>query len=143
MVNHLDDYKKELEQSINDTEVNRHIHRIAESLLRRDNSIQFLFGAGMSAESDLPTSRKVSIDLLSKFFPDDFNRITEERKNELISEFPFESFVAGIEKILEKRRETLTQILEGVIIKPLKEIHQGHKDLVSICFFEGKQPLLN
>ena len=141
MDQNLFDNQKELEQSRDVTAINRAIKRIADSLLRGDNSIQFLFGAGMSVESNAPTSRDVSMHLLSEFFPDDFEQIPADRKEELINEYPFEAYISAIEKTYNKR-DDLTKILNELITPSNLTIHQGHIDLVGICDF-SKPPLLN
>ncbi|MFH1009279.1 MAG: hypothetical protein V1800_17530, partial [Candidatus Latescibacterota bacterium] len=92
---------------------------ISKSLITYD--AEFLFGAGMSRDSDAPPEKQmplgmdVAIRLLGCFFPPDgSNPPSKQRLRELAGEYPFEAIAEGAEEALEIRPR-LTSVLRDIL----------------------------
>jgi hypothetical protein len=118
-------------------ELDRAMVRIAKAVI--DKRADFLFGAGMSIASGVPSGSGLAGQLLDLFFPSGLDTV---RRKELAATLPFECIAEAIEKSAGKGREDLTEFLSKVLLSPTLEINQGHRDFLSICFWEGR-PMLN
>jgi hypothetical protein len=105
-----------------------------------DESVGFLFGAGMSAESKVPTGGELLSSLLRLRFPDTgFNPPSDDVLDELAYRFPFEAAVEAIEHRFGRRREQLTETLTNLIIKPQYQPSPAHDDFRAVCLWGGQQ----
>lgn len=122
-------------------DLDSHLYQIASHITQR--RAQFLFGAGMSFDSNMPTSQQILFELVDSFFPPGSQQIpSQERKRELISEYPFEAALSAYIKLIHNgSKSELTQFLEGKLLDNTKDPHEGHSDFVSICYFAGKPVL--
>jgi hypothetical protein len=101
--------------------------------------VQFLFGAGMSRLSGIPTGSDVLTKILQDFFPSDGELSpTPERIQDLATEFPFEATVQGYQKSLMNGRRDLTRFLTTTLINPDYLPSGAHHDFCSLCYSEGK-----
>lgn len=117
--------------------IDRALERIAKAL--NDDAASFLFGAGMSVPSGLPTGSQLIAKLLRRFFPmSGTNPPSEERLKELASEFPFETIVEALEKNLGAGRDDLTDELRMLLLDEKYEKSQAHEDFLSVCFWGGR-----
>lgn len=127
--------------STDGVELDQAFKRIIEALV--DKKAQFLFGAGMSQASDIPSGYKLLIKLLELFFPKTGeNPPPLKRLKELAREFPFEAIVEAVENSLGKKRDDLTKALKHILIEPKYPISKAHHDFLSICYWKGI-PILN
>src|SRR5438552_983400 len=95
-------------------EIDRAMEHIAQAL--HAGEADFLFGAGMSADSGVPMGRQLSRKLLDKFFPPaSANRPSDEELDALIDQFPFEALVQGVEFGLTGRPR-LTSVLKELLL---------------------------
>jgi len=123
-------------------------NRLDQALLRisdglKDRRTEFLFGAGMSKESDLPIGGELLVKLLNNFFPSfGDNPPDEARLQELEGAFPFEAIMEAIENMPGGKREDLTQALKALLIDPQPEPAQAHHDFLSVCLW-GARPRLH
>lgn len=122
----------------NKAELDRAFGQIATGILSK--RVTFLFGAGMSMESDVPGSNGILLELLDEFFPVGSKKPSSERKLTLMREYPFEAIVAAIVKELDKKNR-LTEILKTTLLSEAYKPHAGHFDFLTICFWFG-QPLI-
>ena len=119
-------------------DIDRAFYSIVNSLITND--AQFLFGAGMSKESEVPIGYELAVELLNIFFPGTgTNPPTPQRLGELASEFPFEAITEALERNLGNTRDDLTEELTKILIEPQFQISQAHKDFLSICYWWGTQ----
>jgi hypothetical protein len=119
-------------------ELDRAMVRIAKAVM--DKRADFLFGAGMSVASGVPSGGRLAAQLLELFFPD--GSLDAARREKLAASLPFECIVQAIEQSAGKGREDLTDHLRQVFLSPSLEINQAHRDFLSICFWDGR-PMLN
>ncbi len=111
--------------------------RIAEAIRSRD--AQFLFGAGMSADSGVPTGKGLLQMLLKKFFPvsgDD--PPSDEERNRLAGLFPFEAVVEAVQGIPGRKREDLTKCLKQIFVEKAHEPTTAHHDFLSAWHWGGQ-----
>jgi len=118
-------------------DIDRAFEAIVDALISDD--AHFLFGAGMSRESDVPTGLGVGKDLLRVFFPSTgANPPTDERLGALTTEFPLEAIAEAVEKNLGGTRDDLTNVLKKILIEPDFPVSDAHKEFVSICYWWGR-----
>jgi hypothetical protein len=106
--------------------IDRALEHIAEALLA--GNAQFLFGAGMSRASGLPTGNELALALLEEFFarPRREGTITDERLQQLAQEFPLEVIASAFERSSSHGRSSLTAVLAGLLANPDTEPNDGH-----------------
>jgi hypothetical protein len=119
-------------------ELDRAMSRIAKAVT--DKRADFLFGAGMSVASDVPSGLRLATELLGLFFSD--GSLDEARRRELAMTLPFECIAQAIERSSGKARDDLTAYLKEVFLSRTLDINQAHRDFLSICFWDGR-PMLN
>lgn len=122
-------------------DLDHHIMRIGEALTNR--RAQFLFGAGMSRSSELPTGVEVLESLLDTFFPSGGKKPDHQRLKLLAKEFPFEAVLEAILLKLGNSREELTNALKNLLTSKGKKPSQAHRDFVSLCWEENGRPRLS
>ncbi len=138
MVSHL--VYPEYVGSSDKTKLDQAFERIMKALI--SNDAEFLFGAGMSASSLVPTGMELLNILLENYFPSSGeNRPSSERIKWLTYEFPFEAIVQAFEKKPGKKREDLTQFLTDVFLNSGYESSEAHHDFLSICTWGGSLKL--
>jgi hypothetical protein len=115
-------------------ELDRAMERIAQAIT--DRRADFLFGAGMSAASDVPIGVNLATQLLGLFFPGD--SVEEPRRKELAAGLPFECVVQAIEQGAGKGREDLTNYLSSILLQPKFPVSDAHRDFLSICYWGGR-----
>lgn len=120
--------------------LDRAFDQIAKALV--DGEAQFLFGAGMSASSDMPTGKDLLRELLKLFFPLSGKKVpTDKCREKLLSDYPFEAIVEATENNLQGKRDDLTKFLSEQLIRPGYAPSQAHHDFVSICYWGGELKL--
>src|ERR1035441_9838074 len=83
--------------------IDRAFARIAQAVSER--RVDFLFGAGMSAESDVPAGGQLASKLLRHFFPaSGTNPPSDDKLSELTQYVPFEALVEAVQQRSEERR---------------------------------------
>ncbi|HEV7747696.1 MAG TPA: SIR2 family protein [Pyrinomonadaceae bacterium] len=120
--------------------LDRAFERIVKAL--NEDAAAFLFGAGMSATSNLPTGTLALKSLLRLFFPGTGRNPPEDnRLEELVSEFPFEVAVQAIQENLGGTRDDLTNQLKAFFLDPAFLPSPAHSDFLSACYWRGRQRL--
>jgi hypothetical protein len=112
------------------------IGNIGKALIER--SADFLFGAGMSAPSDLPTGDKLAKQLLAQFFEN--TPVSDTQLQRWTDTVPFEC-IAGAVESMRKGRANLTRHLEETILTPTADINNAHKKFLSIYNWDGQRRL--
>src|ERR1051326_8292248 len=132
-------YPKFIGETDADT-LDRAFERIIKAL--NNDSAAFLFGAGMSVSSGVPTGVQVLSSLLKLYFPDTgSDPPTSERLSLLANEFPFEVAVEAIQNNLGRTRDDLTDELKKLLLNPTLKPSQAHKDFLAVCYWGGQQRL--
>jgi len=117
-------------------DLDRAFSHIARSLMARN--AYFLFGAGMSLDSEIPCAPTLLKKLFDTYFPPGINDPpSEERLSALGWEYPFEAAVEAIETKLPRGRLELTEILNEALLDPRFEPSPCHDFLKTVCFREG------
>ncbi|MGD0538046.1 MAG: SIR2 family protein [Verrucomicrobiota bacterium] len=103
---------------------------IAQALV--DGGAQFLFGAGMSRDSDVPVGFELGMALLDEFFPKSSSGAVPDadRLKDLAGEFPFEAIVHAVEQ--KRGRVELTRILKRILVDPHPKPNAGHFAFLSL-----------
>lgn len=121
--------------------VNQAIERIAKALI--DRRASFLFGAGMSRDSGIPTGNKLVKEILNRFFPmknldpDLSEKQIEEELIKLIQKYPFEAIVETDEKKPGKKRNDLTKFLKEFLLDADYKKSMAHDYFVSVMNWGG------
>jgi SIR2-like domain len=117
-------------------EMTQRIADIADAVLSRQ--ADFLFGAGMSVASNLPTGHGLALKLLEKMFPD---RVTVPSGvlDELVSLAPFEALLQAVEKNLSEGRKSLTELVKQLLepSNPRASVSEAHVQFARIARWEG------
>ncbi|HKR58259.1 MAG TPA: SIR2 family protein [Pyrinomonadaceae bacterium] len=107
-----------------------------------DDSAGFLFGAGMSAASGVPTGNQLLQSLLRLRFPDTgVDPPDDDILRRLVQEFPFEVSVEAIANRLGRYREQLTEELKRILLEPNFKPSTAHEDFAAVCFWGGRPRL--
>jgi len=115
--------------------------RIAQAVVQR--RVDFLFGAGMSAESDVPVGAAVACRLLRILFPvTGTDPPSETRIADLAVRTPFEAIAEAVEKSPGKGRPDLTEKLRQIFVDPSYPLSPAHHDLLAIAHWFGSPPVL-
>lgn len=124
-------------------EQDRAFDRICQAILGRH--VDFLFGAGMSVDDDVPEERRVptgkelAVRLLKIFFPPKgTDPPTDVRLSALASDFPFEAVVQAVEDTRGKKRVDLTDDLKRILLDPKFKPSQAHHDFLTITEWDGE-----
>jgi hypothetical protein len=116
--------------------VDQAFEAIVKALVTAD--AQFLFGAGMSKESKVPTGYDLAVELLRKFFPKTGTKPpSQERLENLAWEFPLEAIAGAVVKNLGRTRDELTEALKEIFIEPDYPLSDAHRDFITICYWTG------
>jgi hypothetical protein len=103
------------------------------------DSLGMLFGAGMSAESKVPTGTQLLCSLLRLRFQETGpDPPSDDVLQRLAFEFPFEVSVEAIENRFGRKRDQLTEELKKLLIEPKYEPSSAHEDFLSVCFWGGR-----
>jgi hypothetical protein len=124
---------------VDQTSMDRAFEQISDALqLRRAD---FLFGAGMSRESELPTAHAIALELLKMFFPETGTSRAPDKKerSKLANQLPLEALAQAVESSLGLGRERLTVGLSQALHR-IAAPSQAHRDFVSICHIQGGHP---
>jgi len=120
--------------------IDRAFQRIALSIVSARS--QFLFGAGMSADSRVPLGTEFSIKLLELFFPTTARTPpTREQLLTLAQDYPLECIAGAVERTQGKRRTDLTEFLRSIFLEPEYQLSAAHEMLTTILFW-GESPIL-
>jgi len=105
--------------------------------------VDFLFGAGMSMDSNVPSGAELARRLLRLFFPETgASPPSDDRIKELVQDIPFELLVEAVEASRGGRAD-LTEDLTGILLHPDYPLSQAHHDLLSICTWGGSPPVVD
>ncbi len=115
-------------------QMNVAIDRIAEAIIA--SRVEFLFGAGMSAGSNVPIGTALSVELLRAFFSSG-SCPPNDRLMELAQQLPLEAIAEATELNLGTHRGDLTTLLQKLYNNSAHQLSQAHKDFASICVWDG------
>lgn len=124
---------------VDQTSMDRAFEQIVEALqLRRAD---FLFGAGMSRDSNIPASFGIAFELLKMFFPETgtTRQLGKKARLRLATQLPLEALAQAVETCLGLGRERLTAGLSQALSHSTGP-SQAHRDFVSICHIHGGHP---
>jgi len=105
------------------------IEGIAEELAQKNT--QFLFGAGMSRPSGIPSGMELAGKLLDLIYPDMSKPTAAEIEN-LLCTFPLEAIAEAARGVRPGQKEALRNFLKKEI-KSQTGPHSAHKILVNLC----------
>lgn len=122
-------------------ELHRAIEKIAHAIKDSNSRAEFLFGAGMSISSKIPSGPALAKELLKRFFkhggrssPAKGKGSKEENKlAPLESKYPLEALAEAL-----ARTEDLAPCLEDILLKKVVLEYSAHNMFKSICSLESE-----
>src|SRR2546430_442482 len=113
-------------------ELDQALERIVTALRTRD--AQFLFGAGMSQSSGVPSCNEIAKEFLRDYFLAD-SELSDDRLSELVREYPFEAVLEAV-NVMPGPQTDLKNKLSSLLLNPEFRPTKAHSDFLSICWGE-------
>ena len=118
------------------SKLDRALERIARAVL--DYRVEFLFGAGMSKTSKVPTGYALTLRFLSQFYPPAGQKHPSPKSlKRMALDFPLEAIAEVVERMPGKGRADLTKRLTDALFDDLKPELSAHDVFLSICSWDG------